>query len=184
LELQACLEAIRVLHDVYVAVFTGKQTTSVTDRSDSLRLGRLERAAPWLRGYLGMVTNSARSKPRRKTIMGFVNRVPIPFLHVVQSTLDRMAARDSSSINSWDKSVEPPQGAPTNQLAMDIFAHWLVLLMLLDGVWWIGGIGEWELGRLLSFVDCQGWDYETGPEGWWPESMYKVKVQLAEHASV
>jgi hypothetical protein len=184
-ELQACFAAIQILQDVYAAVFTGKQIASATDESDFLHLGRLYSVSPWLRGYLGRVTSSTPSKPLRRTIMGFLNRVPMTFLHDVQATLDRIPVAGSNH-GSWDKSAEgmPPRGTPTNQLTMDIFAHWLVLVMLLDGVWWIGGIGEWELGRVLSFVDGQGWNCESDPERWWPESMYKVKAQLAEHIPV
>jgi hypothetical protein len=39
---------------------------------------------------------------------------------------------------------------PAHNLALEIFAHWLVLVMLLDNVWWIGGIGAWELGRVVA----------------------------------
>jgi hypothetical protein len=43
-----------------------------------------------------------------------------------------------------------PELTPAHNLALEIFAHWLVLVMLLDNVWWIGGIGAWELGRVVA----------------------------------
>jgi hypothetical protein len=63
---------------------------------------------------------------------------------------------------------------------MDIFAHWLVLVMLLDGVWWISDIGEWELGQVVSLVKTQDLPSQSADTGetWWPETMYLVKREL------
>ncbi len=70
-----------------------------------------------------------------------------------------------------------------HRLAIDIFAHWLVLVMLLDGVWWIGDIGQWELRRVVAFAEHQGWiaEFVTAGPTWWPESVYTVKAGLAKH---
>lgn len=66
----------------------------------------------------------------------------------------------------------------THQLAVEIFAHWLVLVVLLDGVWWIGGVGAWELERVVQVRRVE-WGCEClwewgGEGGWWPEAMGKV----------
>jgi len=45
-----------------------------------------------------------------------------------------------------------PHLNPTQPLALEIFAHWLVLVTLLDQVWWLGSIGAWELGRIVASV--------------------------------
>ncbi len=64
------------------------------------------------------------------------------------------------------------------QLAVEVFAHWLVLVMLLDGVWWIGGVGAWELERVVRVRRVEWgckclWEWD-GEGGWWPEEMSKV----------
>lgn len=68
-----------------------------------------------------------------------------------------------------------------SRCAMDIFAHWLVLMCLLDGVWWIGGIGMWELGRVVSYMKglCGGEDGQIA-EAWWPASMYAIRTELTK----
>ncbi|TWU72257.1 hypothetical protein ED733_001614 [Metarhizium rileyi] len=177
---QACSASHQMLEYVYDAVFTGK-VTAVSSDSDLVHLSRLHGVSPWLRSYLGRVTSSAASKPLHRTIMAFLNRVPLEYLHLVQSMLDRIPVTGHASRISWNHSMSPP-GTYTS-LAMDIFAHWLILVMLLDGVWWIGSVGEWELGRILSFAETQSWGRESTEPGdkWWPESMYNVKKELAEH---
>jgi hypothetical protein len=79
--------------------------------------------------------------------------------------------------------------SPAHTLALEIFAHWLVLVMLLDNVWWIGGIGAWELGRVVALKRegrsrpglnppcCYfgNMTETTEREGdWWPEGMWEV----------
>ena len=112
--------------------------------------------------------------------MAFLNRVPLEYLQLVQSALDHMpVATHQTGSGSLDKPI--PLGT-AQQLAMNIFSHWLVLVMLLDGVWWIGSIGQWELGRVLSFAEAQRWTLEPAETGesWWPESMYAVQKAIAE----
>lgn len=183
-DLQACFAALQVLADVYGAVFMGKEYAESCD-AELAQLGRLHGVSPWLRTYLGRVTSAtpsaSPSTPLRRTIMAFLNRVPLQYLHLVQSTLDRIPVGvDPDNSTNWDDCMPLNPG---HQLAIDIFAHWLILVMLLDGVWWIGGIGEWELGRVLSFVEVQGSSnsFTESGERWWPESMYNVKMELAEH---
>jgi hypothetical protein len=52
--------------------------------------------------------------------------------------------------------------------------------MLLDGVWWIGGIGRWELGQIVSLMKTQELPNQPADtkETWWPESMYLVNMEL------
>ncbi|KAF4251701.1 hypothetical protein CNMCM8980_005570 [Aspergillus fumigatiaffinis] len=80
--------------------------------------------------------------------------------------------------------TEVPLLNATHLLAMDIFAHWLVLVMLLDGVWWISDIGEWELGQVVSLMKTQDLPSQSADTGetWWPETMYLVKRELTPSA--
>jgi hypothetical protein len=184
-ELQTCLASLKLLEELFVTVFANNQSNSEPSQSVCVasgisHFGRLDKASPWLRIYLSRVTSATPSKLWRRTIMAFLNRVPFDYLRLVQSALDYMpVAGKQTDSNSFDKAV--PLGA-AQRLAMDIFAHWLVLVMLLDGVWWIGSIGQWELGRMISFAEAQWWitePTETG-EAWWPESMYAVQKAIAE----
>ncbi|OJJ32906.1 hypothetical protein ASPWEDRAFT_174336 [Aspergillus wentii DTO 134E9] len=113
---------------------------------------------PWVARYMISVTSMESPQALRRIIMSFLNKAPAEYLSLVQSVLD--APSEEECLDA------------TNFLAMDIFAHWLVLVMLLDGVWWIGDIGQWELGQVVAFMKSR-----TG-ERWWPGSMYLVKREL------
>lgn len=189
--LQACLAALETLGGIMTEVFSAEDSLPPITSSykqfhsepDSPPLGRLSTVSDWLRSYVARVTSSATApRPLRRVIMAFLNRVPAEYLSLVQTTLDSIGVpTDNDPQESWDSSnFELLNPSAAHKLAIDIFAHWVALVMLLDGVWWIGGIGFWELGRVVSFVRARGWldpPMYTG-ERWWPESMYNVGKEL------
>jgi hypothetical protein len=183
-ELQACLASLKLLDELFTTIFSDTQPnhelSPPASSTSGLQLNGLDKASPWLRRYMARVTSATPSKLWRRTIMAFLNRVPLEYLQLVQSALDHMpVATTQSDPSCFDKAIK--LGA-AQQLAMNIFSHWLVLVMLLDGVWWIGSIGQWELGRILSFTEAQCWTLEPTETGgtWWPESMYAVQKAIAE----
>lgn len=191
---QACMEALAVFEAILSEAFPnqkhtgfspetpGSQTEDRLEPIHTLSLGRLSNVAPWLRNYTARVTmNSRESRPLRRTVNAFVNRVPTTYLHMVQATLEHIPVHKPQGASPLDGGAED---GSVNKLAMDIFAHWLVLVLLLDGVWWIGGIGAWELGRVVAYMREQGrvgkGDGEAD-EAWWPEGMYNIMMELSRH---
>lgn len=114
--------------------------------------------------------------------MAFLNRVPAEYLILLQTTLDSIGVQSGTGQrDSWGSSyAEFSNLSAAHQLAIDIFAHWAVLVTLLDGVWWIGGIGAWELRRVVLFVRARGWLDDRACLGghWWPESMDNIGREL------
>lgn len=167
-ELRVCTDTLSILKQTAAEVFTPSKKSDRLAASETWTpLGKLSRVSSWLRRYLGRVTSSTPTTPLRRTIMSFVNQVPIEYLSLVQSILDIIPIDSAESLDVVT--------TPTQRLAMDIFAHWLVLVMLLDGVWWIGPIGGWELGRVVAFMRSQQLHDERN---WWPESMLLIKNEI------
>lgn len=199
--LRACMEALAVFQTVLGETFGGKrhgglspetQGSQIDDPRGTLHppsLGRLSNVAPWLRRYTARVTmNSTDSRPLRRTINAFINRVPTTYLHMVQATLEHIPVEATSRgiTSSQDGTLEGTDGGDSqvHRLAMEIFAHWLVLLLLLDGVWWIGGTGAWELGRVVAYVRERGWvgkGDKDEDEVWWPQGMYDIWMELSRN---
>ncbi|KAF5677565.1 C6 transcription factor [Fusarium heterosporum] len=150
-ELQACLVALEALGNIMAELFQPDQHISQADSQQPdlengwAALSQLSDVSPWLRSYMARVTFSTPPKPLRRTIMWFLNRVPEEFLTLIQSVLDNIPTAEPDEGIQCDSE----HMSETSRLAMDIFAHWLVLVMLLDGVWWIGGIGACVTGALL-----------------------------------
>ena len=187
LQLDASLETISVLEQcASLALSTRKGQESVeVPRNQALLSGRFSRVSPWVARYMISVTSMESPRVLRRIIMSFLNKAPAEYLNLVRSVLDSPSVEPSAEgwMTQDSPGTEVPSLSATHLLAMDVFAHWLVLVMLLDGVWWIGDIGQWELSQIMSLMKTQnllGWSVDTG-ETWWPESMYLVKRELTSN---
>ncbi|KAJ4011525.1 hypothetical protein NW752_008531 [Fusarium irregulare] len=185
-ELQACLVALEALSNIMSELFAQDNESCATSSEQPdleygwAALSQLSDVSPWLRNYMARVTFSTPPKPLRRTIMWFLNRVPREYLSIVQSTFDNIP--DTVP----DEGIQCDSGIPsdTSRLAMEIFAHWLVLVMLLDGVWWIGGIGECELAKVTKYMSRQ-LDESSGSSGsWWPSSMLNIALELGKQDQI
>ncbi|KAH8890374.1 hypothetical protein GQ53DRAFT_721609 [Thozetella sp. PMI_491] len=156
-----------------------------TSEPDSESFGQLSGVSSWLRRYLASATAEIPSRLPRRIIIAFIHRVPPDYLDYIEAALDHIPAQE----DVYSEVLQHPGGSawlgpsPRHQLAIDIFAHWLVLVLLLDDVWWIGNIGSWELRRVVSFWRSQAWSSSSaeGDQHWWPESMAEIDRQLRRH---
>lgn len=187
-DLQACWEALAMLETTMRQVFTDQDATLARDAPETAEPWLPQVVAPWLRTYIARVTcnNRDSSRPLRRTVSSFLNRVPAAYVSLVQAMVDRMPSDGAGSGGDEGSIAEVVDGG-AHLLAVDIFAHWLVLEMLLDGVWWIGETGAWELGRVVASMQCIGGHKGTiGAEHaivWWPENMYKIRMRLRKHTT-
>lgn len=179
-QIHASLDTVSILEQC------AHRALSSTSGSGNIQLSR-NRATPfdgispvssWVASYMISVTSMESPKVLRRIIMSFLNQAPAGYLSLVQSVLDSPSVRTRAE--NWVTRDSPGSEelslSMTDLLAMDIFAHWLVLVMLLDGVWWIGDIGQWELRQVISLMKTR--DLLDLGETWWPESMYMVKREL------
>ncbi|KAB8259436.1 hypothetical protein BDV32DRAFT_124282 [Aspergillus pseudonomiae] len=180
-QLHASLETVRVLEKCASLALSTREghDSAKSPRNQALPSDRYSRVSPWVARYMISVTSMESPRVLRRIIMSFLNEAPAEYLTLVRSVLDSpsMQARAESWMTQDSPRAEAPSLNPTDLLAMDIFAHWLVLVMLLDGVWWIGDIGQWELGQVMSLMKTQKL-LDDSRETWWPESMYLVKREL------
>ncbi|KAL6913583.1 hypothetical protein FSST1_011343 [Fusarium sambucinum] len=109
-------------------------------------------------------------------ISGLVPMAENEFLSIIQSTLDNIP----DTVPDEGIQCDSDDSSETSRLAMDIFAHWLVLVMLLDGVWWIGGIGVCELGRITKYMGRQQEGLVGSKGSWWPRSMLNIALEIGK----
>lgn len=182
-EIKACFVALSILSNIVSETFPTGDLTPTTPLSfevDVDPVGQLSEVSPWLRRYTASITSMVPSPLPRRFIMAFIHKVPTKFLNLVEEMLSliQTSTPDSNQV-SW----ATPDFSTAHQLAVDIFAHWLVLVVLLDNVWWIGDIGAWELGQIVSFKkDAQRpmclWNRDAD---WWPESMFEISRHFEKH---
>lgn len=185
--MQACLSTLAILSNIAKEAFlSDNSVTGATGHSaldvDIDPVGQLSEVSPWMRRYAARITSRMPSKLPRRIIMAFVHRVPTRYLSLVEEVISWMWPGTDNADPDFSMSMLP-EPSVAHQLAVDIFAHWLVLVILLDDVWWIGGLGAWELKRIVSLRKDVRWRacLWNRDEDWWPESMLEVSWQLDKH---
>ena len=182
----ASLETISVLEGCTSAALStrGSREGKIPwDPQRAFILGCSRAVSPWVAQYMISVTSMESPQILRRIIMSFLNQAPTEFLELVQSVLDSSTMDARGEKGRTREPSEAKEGlslSAIHVLAMDIFAHWLVLVMLLDGVWWISNIGQWELSQVIILMKTQNVFGRLTDIGgmWWPESMYLAKRQL------
>lgn len=190
-DLQACYAALAIFNDIVVNTFRGGDSTPVSHTNLALDvdiepMGQLSEVSPWLRRYTASITSMVPSRLPRRTIMAFIHKVPTRYLSLVEEVMSLIQTEPQPADDMdgpWGLPSLSPEPSVAHQLAMDIFAHWLVLVILLDNVWWIGGIGAWELGRIVASRNDVRWRtcLWNKEDDWWPESMFEISRQFDKH---
>jgi hypothetical protein len=191
-DFQACYTALGIFSDIVADTFRSGDATPVSHANLALDvdiepIGQLSEVSPWLRKYTANITSMVPSRLPRRTIMAFIHKVPTRYLNLVEEMVSMVSPEPQPSDEMEGIWCIPPALSPepsmAHQLAMDIFAHWLVLVILLDNVWWIGSIGSWELGRVVESRNDVRWRtfLWNKEEDWWPESMFEVSRQFDKH---
>lgn len=185
LDFQACMDALELLKTVITETFPSKcQNLSTSGlyhhiEPDGDSEEQPSNISPWMQRYTANITSMAPSKLPRRFIVAFIHKAPTRYLELVEHMMDFILNEADSS---WEPINPEPEPEPTHQLAMEIFAHWLVLALMLDGVWWIGGSGAWELKHIVAAKRNARWRASLwNAEDWWPESMLEIDIQLGKH---
>lgn len=184
-ELHSCLDALPFLEQCASSALhrRNRYGNAESPSEPAIAFDESSGVLPWVAKYMMSVTSMTAPRALRRTVFSFLNKVPSAFLEIVQSALELPSVEPGAETRSAPRSprTQFPALNTTQILALDVFAHWLVLLMLLDGVWWIGDIGQWELGQLLTVMEGQELPIHRladGGETWWPRSMYLMKIEL------
>lgn len=173
---QACLDAVILLENISqkgrVLYHDTTSSTSPDFPDPACETSEL------LHGYLRRQNDFDAISSLRRTVMSFMHRTHPTYMdHICwllgelppQSDLERRplpVRKEKALLDSLDLS---------KTIAAEVFAHWLVFVMLLDGVWFIGGMGMWELERLTAFMHRAGWRDE---ESWWPADMCRIMKSI------
>ncbi|KAF2416084.1 hypothetical protein EJ08DRAFT_119450 [Tothia fuscella] len=176
--LDACIAAFDVLCNIRNTVFSPTQSTAPPPANSRLLkiLTSDTQIAPWLLAYAKRPMLPEPGQPLTAWFLSFLVQVPQHYLDLVIPLLDQ---RLENSTNG------PENFARTNLtadqvLALDIYAHWSVLMFLVEEEsWWIGVLPSVTLTGLVArygvdFVDPLTHRPFLVEEQWWPGSMLKI----------
>ncbi|KAF2007067.1 hypothetical protein P154DRAFT_182220 [Amniculicola lignicola CBS 123094] len=167
--LVACAEAFQRLSTVRNLTFSSHAPPTPLSLDNASKLPRLP---PWLRSYIGRPVILLPNEPLVRPFLTFLIRSSQEYLDLLLPLLDE----------SLEGPIEPmPDGLPglteAQALALDIWAHWCVLMFLVEEeAWWIGNLPFILLTGMLNrygddFVARLWPGNGQGQDRWWPASM-------------
>ncbi|KAE9364192.1 hypothetical protein N431DRAFT_388147 [Stipitochalara longipes BDJ] len=187
--LSACSTAFEILKYISSKTFLTSNIASISSLINPVeepfkpKLVPLPQVAPWLRSFARRATDPLPTEPLTSFLLSFLVQAPQAYLDFVLPLLDQR--------------LESPIGATSDEmttkltreqaLALDIYAHWSVLMLLAEeDSWWIGSL---PVVTLTGMVNRYGDDFVTklwlgttsGQELWWPGSMLSIYREIKRH---
>lgn len=131
----------------------------------------LAQVPTWLRAFASRDPSSARTEPLHRQFLAFFYCTPQAFLDLLFPLLDQKT-------EGCEGLPFAKPGISTVELhALDIYAHWLALMFLVeDEAWWLASFPVIALQNLIRKYGDHFGDDLYGQ--WWPRSMLKIMTEL------
>lgn len=137
----------------------------------------------WLHDYLSRSTIPLPTGPLTRFFLTFLVQIPQAYLDLLLPLLDqRLEVPACAMLDNL-----PAEMSREQALALDIYAHWSVLMFLVEEEsWWIGKL---PVVTLAGMVNRYGGEFvtkllptnDTGQEKWWPSSMLDILQEVKQH---
>jgi transcription factor-like protein len=187
--LSACSAAFKILKGIRSNAFSTPDLSSapsvesrIEESSEPKSVFSLQ-IAPWLRSYVATPAIPLPTEPLTRFFLSFLVSVPQAYLDLVLPLLDQRLENPIGPTLD-DTSVELTM---EQALALDIYAHWSVLIILLEKeAWYIGDLPVVTLGGMINrygdnFVSKLWPENGTGQEFWWPRSMLNIFREIKRY---
>ncbi|EGD83988.2 hypothetical protein H112_07670 [Trichophyton rubrum D6] len=189
--LAACAAAFDILKDIrsnafsrYSSESSPSSISSLDDVSQELfepQSMSLPQVASWLRSFANRSVVPQPTEPLTRYFLTFLVQVSQAYLNLVLPLLDkRLESPAGAELD--DRSIELTM---EQALALDIYAHWSVLMFLVEEEsWWIGNLPFVTLSGLVNrfgnnFVTRLWPEEEKGR--WWPGGMLNILREIKQY---
>ncbi|KAL2825346.1 hypothetical protein BDW59DRAFT_172424 [Aspergillus cavernicola] len=181
--LSACAAAFELLSTIRTNSFSQSPSPTPLPFPNQTQPS-IPHVSPWLLSFSTRPALPSPTEPLTRSFLAFLVQAPQAYLDLVLPLLDQ---RMESPTHARFNNINNPASidlTPEQALALDIYAHWSVLMLLVEEEsWWIGklpsitltgmlnGYGDGFVGRLWpGFGNGNG----EGQGQWWPKSMLGV----------
>ena len=178
----ACAAAVEILATIAKSTFEELSADDTSTLSvGATTLSRDPTSVPHVTTWLRLCANEGPScrDGLTRPFLRFLVQVPKEYIDELLPLLDR---RLDSPISGFLEDAEVLN--KEQALVLDIYAHWSVLMLLVEEEsWWIGNLPTVTLDGLLNrygddFVD-RFWPVRDGEKGgWWPAAMLRISKEF------
>jgi hypothetical protein len=169
--------AFEILNDIVCQSFS-TSTTAIESSKYVIKYSPapeslLAEVPAWLRCYTTRSPKPLQTEPLARTFLAFFCCAPEAYLDVLFPLLDQ---RDGDRDEDGE---EASLLSGTEVLALDVYAHWLVLMFLIEEeAWWSG---NFPILALQGLIKSYGYVFGQGlQEQWWPSSMLEIMTQMKQ----
>ncbi|KAF3491499.1 uncharacterized protein GIQ15_01016 [Arthroderma uncinatum] len=187
--LAACSAAFEILKDIQSNAFSPSNlskssSSSFNDPAKEIfepEHVSLPQVASWLRSFASRSVIPRPTEPLTRFFLTFLVQAPQAYLDLVLPLLDQRLENPISATSD-----DIAAGLTIEQaLALDIYAHWSVLMFLVEEEsWWIGNL---PIVTLTGMVNRYGDNFvtrlwpENGPRQWWPGGMLNILREIKQY---
>jgi hypothetical protein len=173
--LTACSAAFDVLNDIRANAFSPPRDAAT--QPNKLQGAFLPQIAPWLRSYTNETPIPLVTEPLTRYCLAFLVQVPQAYLDLVLPLLDQRLENPIGADAFADLTRE-------EALALDIYAHWSVLMFLVEEESFY--FGKLPVVGLTGLFNRYGDDFVSrlwpgaggGEEKGWPRSMLNIMREI------
>ncbi|KAF1811897.1 hypothetical protein P152DRAFT_488116 [Eremomyces bilateralis CBS 781.70] len=186
--LSACSAAFEILKDIRNNAFSTSNLPPSSSPNNPVEDSfepetepvSLSQVAPWLHSFASRSAIPLPTEPLTRYFLSFLIQAPQAYLDLVLPLLDQRLESPVGNTSEIAAKLTSVQA-----LALNIYAHWSVLMFLVEEEsWWIGNL---PTVTLSGMVNRYGDDFVTtlwpdpGQEQWWPGSMLNILREIKRH---
>ncbi|KAL4778217.1 hypothetical protein BJX76DRAFT_366573 [Aspergillus varians] len=185
--LAACASAFEVLSTLRSAVFPPPPSDSQSKTSRPLPASMthppsLPQVPPWLLSFTARPSTPSPTAHMTRPFLSWLVQAPQAYLDLVLPLLDKRLEGPTRDCVPVELDVE-------QALALDIYAHWSVLMFLVgEESWWIGKLPNITLAGMVNRFGGELWNPGSGDgDGcarggeWWPGSMLGIEREIGRY---
>ncbi|KAL4740011.1 hypothetical protein BDV11DRAFT_186356 [Aspergillus similis] len=202
LSLVACADAFKVLSTLRTGVFPPDPSSPPLPLPPSMtQMPTLPQVPLWLVTFTARPSTPSATDHMTRPFLSFLVHAPQAYFDFVMPLLDqRLEGPAPSRAGSTDEARPGLELNVEQALALDVYAHWSVLMFLVsEESWWIGKLPDITLTGLVNrfgddFVrrlwpddggraDGEGEGEGEGAGEWWPGSMLRIHGEIGRYRS-
>ncbi|KAF2770797.1 hypothetical protein EJ03DRAFT_55708 [Teratosphaeria nubilosa] len=176
-DLQICHQALEILQKIRNACFHQTPPSPLPFDPSQPGAHTTQHLKPWLHTYLGWhASPTALTRP----LLSFLVQVPQRYLNLILPLLDQRLRKPLQTTSPGSASLY--HLSYVQAIALDIYAHWSVLMLLVENEsWWIGSLPSVTLEGLVNRygqdpVARELVEREGCVEDWWPGRMLRIAL--------
>ncbi|KAL6239483.1 hypothetical protein BDW75DRAFT_198300 [Aspergillus navahoensis] len=181
--LSACAGAFEALSTLRTGVFPPDPSDPPALPPSMTQVLALPQVQPWLSSFAAHPSTPSPTEHMTRPFLSFLVHAPQAYLDFVLPLLDQRLQVPSRTSTRKEARAEVELNVE-QALALDIYAHWSVLMFLVgEESWWIGKLPDITLTGLVNRFGDDLWrDGDGDGNGeWWPGSMLRIHREIGRY---